>query len=46
MIHVLEMHKNRLLVRKLRAETDHEEAPVTAEVKEDAGLSQGESDQC
>lgn len=46
MIHVLEMHKNRLLVRKVRAETDHEEAPVTVEVKEDAGLDQGESDRC
>ena len=28
MIYVAEVHKNRLLVRKVRVEADHEEVPV------------------
>lgn len=44
MIYVVEVHKNRHLVRKVRAEADHEEAPII-EVKEDASLDQGEGDQ-
>lgn len=45
MIYVVEVHKNRHLVRKVRAEADHEEAPVITEVKEDTSLDQGEGDQ-
>lgn len=45
MIYVVEVHKNRLLVRKVRAEADHEEVPVITQVKEDASLDQGEGDQ-
>lgn len=29
----------------MRAEADHEEAPITIEVNEDASLDQGEDDQ-